>query len=127
MAKEKKMNLLTASLDDLKGALKAAEADHESCSGRPCWNCASNQVRYENENLEGCDCAAVRRVLKILISVREDNTQKTQNRSCNGCCDSCKWLNSEMLKKSGYRFCLHWHNFTIRDGFCYAYEGVENP
>ena len=117
------MNLFTASLDELKIALKAAEADHESCLSRDCKNCASNQSRYEC--FEGCNCSGIRTVLKFMISLREENSQQIQNRSCNGCCESCKWLDSELLKKSGYRFCLHWHNFTVEDGFCYAFEREE--
>ena len=138
----KKINPFTASLEELEDALKVAQEHHDTCNQRGCNKCASNAQCVVEDcfgvSFSGMSCAGTRALFAALIAQKKQNSEtrekqnsegrkEIQDRPCNGCCENCKWLDSELLKKSGYRFCMHWHNFTISEGFCYAYEGVEKP
>ena len=65
-------------------------------------------------------------VLKKDLEAKKSIEKKEKPKSQNCSCLNCKWIDSATLH-NGYCFCLHWHNFTIEDGNCHAYESREEP
>ena len=65
-------------------------------------------------------------VLKKDLEAKKSREKQEETKSQNCSCLNCKWIDSATLH-NGYCFCLHWHNFTIEDGNCHAYESREEP
>lgn len=115
---------LAEKVNDVQGKRAKSEC------GLRCSSCISDSDNYTGR-VEGYPCLAIQREINVLIaeevisgekSIETLKEQKPQNCSCL----NCKWIDSATLHK-GYCFCLHWHNFTIEDGNCHAYESREEP
>lgn len=126
-----KVSIEESTLEELKEALEKAEKDEEICVNLSCNRCHSDRHNFSGELAEYC-CSDIRNALRDIVLKKEEPNQaksvgdEKQNKPQIGKCSECKSLDKSYLIRSGFRFCTHWHNFTIENGFCHAFESEEN-
>lgn len=128
--KRVKIDISTLSIDELKKVYFNCVEAHENCGNCKCSDCYTDSGNFVG--LDNLGCCSIRDSIGYLVKFleRKEEGKEPQKYSgcskCSGNCESCKRIDSEFYENSGYLFYSHWHNFTVKDGFCYAFEGVEN-
>lgn len=126
-----KVSIEESTLEELKEALEKAEKDARNCGILKCVCCHSDGHNFSGK-LADCGCCDIRDKLRDIVLKKEEPNQaksvgdEKQNKPQIGKCSECKSLDKSYLIRSGFRFCTHWHNFTIENGFCHAFESEEN-
>lgn len=124
----KKVSIEKSSVAELEKALVKVRKGKLECARKKCEDCGADK-----HNFDGClshmGCGMITDVLEAVMCLSKNAfpefTELCKNTGESKCLD-CKCLDRTLYVKSGYCFCQHWHNFTEENGFCYAFEGVEN-
>lgn len=119
-----KIDITELSLEELKELSKKVSDAVTSCA-TSCSQCCADSHNFKD--LSG-GCSTINAVIEMLVKIGEKKrTEKPANNSDHsGKCENCECVDKKFFEKSGCLFCGHWHNFTVKEGFCYAFRGVEN-
>ena len=117
------------SLDELKEHYAEMEIDNQRCSSLACSKCKSSKLSHTGVICGyELNCDSLRASVRALICVLEKKEQKTSTTARPaGRCEYCLKLDTGLYERTGYCFCLHWHNFTTLDGFCHGFSCKIDP
>ena len=97
-----------------------------TCKERTCSKCACNSFNFANIN-EVCVMISSRvtlRTVELLESIVKEKPPTSIPKE--KACIYCDHYNTH-LGDDGYSFCMCWHNFTQRDGYCHNFACKSVP